>query len=423
MARSSVGRFPRGLLTFTLLFAASGMTQALPGKALSLAAATSPGPEIATASEVSAVLVSRGARFDVRLELLGTYKAEGRFEANKDGVRPQGGRGNENRGQQVRREGMRPAEVPPGLKLQPIERVVEDVPGSCHARKALRGQSHLSGFLNAMVTLAYGNEQPLLAPQHVVTDSRGRLIVADPRIPGVHVLDGKQSFRIVGGKDRRLQNPQGVAVDAEDNIYVADSEQGLVLVYDSLGRFLRSIGGIDDKETMLHRPAGIAIDREQQRLYVVDTLRERVFVFALTGRPLDRIGAHAWGEQSVAFDDPTEIAADRGELVVLDRNASRVQVVSGDGRLLRAFTVSAEDPEHRVERGLAMDAAHHIFVSNLHGWGVNAYTREGRQLPLLPNMGGTPRFGSPEGVWIDGDRFYVADRENHEVQVFRMRGN
>ena len=43
------------------------------------------------------------------------------------------------------------------------------------------------------------------------------------------------------GKDA-LQSPQCVAVDAQDNIYVTDSETGKILVWDANLKYRRAIG-------------------------------------------------------------------------------------------------------------------------------------------------------------------------------------
>jgi sugar lactone lactonase YvrE len=97
--------------------------------------------------------------------------------------------------------------------------------------KPISGPSRLAAFRDDIITFAYGHEKYLIAPQHLTTDSKGRVIVSDPAAAAVHVFDGRASFRIAGGPRRRLQAPNGIAVDSRDNIYVADSQRGLIDVY------------------------------------------------------------------------------------------------------------------------------------------------------------------------------------------------
>ena len=70
----------------------------------------------------------------------------------------------------------------------------------------------------------------LVSPYSVVTDSRGRIIVTDVAAAGVHIFDfEQQKYKFLSrrdtGKDPML-TPQCVAVDAQDNIYVTDSQVG-----------------------------------------------------------------------------------------------------------------------------------------------------------------------------------------------------
>ena len=111
------------------------------------------------------------------------------------------------------------------------------------------------------MTYAYGRPSVIMSAHYVVTDSQQRLILSDPAAPAVHVLDpqGKTSFRLVCGNGYRVHRPAGVAIDAEDNIYVADSEHGMVAVFDSRGNFLRYIGDYHG-EPDYASPQGIAVD-------------------------------------------------------------------------------------------------------------------------------------------------------------------
>ena len=156
----------------------------------------------------------------------------------------------------------------------------------------------LAALRDNIVTLVYGRERILLAPHHVTVDSRGRILIVDPDLHAVHVLGGHDSFRIAGGPHRRLLLPNGVAVDADDNIYIADSERGLVLVYAPDGKFLRYIGKRGD-ESLFHYPTAIAIDRGSGRLFLLDSPRHLLLVLDLEGNILKRVGRprpHAIGK-------------------------------------------------------------------------------------------------------------------------------
>ena len=83
-----------------------------------------------------------------------------------------------------------------------------------------------------------------------------------------------------------MLTPQCVAVDAQDNIYVTDSDAGVIFVFEPSGKFLRAIGSLKGGEGYFKRPTGIAVDSAAQRIYVTDTLRDEVFILDMQGNVL-----------------------------------------------------------------------------------------------------------------------------------------
>ncbi len=288
----------------------------------------------------------------------------------------------------------------------------------------------LAAFRDNIVTLVYGRERILLAPHHVTVDSQGRILIVDPDLRTVHVLGGHDSFRIAGGPNHRLLLPSGVAVDADDNIYIADSERGLVLVYAPDGKFLRYIGKRGD-ESLFHSPAAIAIDRGSSRLFLLDPPRHLLFVLDLEGNILKRIGQprpNAIGKvrgESIAMDldDPTAIAIGNNEVVVVDSGSSRIHVMDLECKPLAQFRIpSISGPPMRDDVGLGVDLTGNIYVSSTRDSHVRIYGRDGSLLGSFGRSGmEIGEFNSPAGLWVDGaNRLYVADTNNGRVQVFQL---
>src|SRR5581483_3833173 len=248
----SVGRSPVGLLFSSILFVTASLC-ATPGSGLPANAADpiSPAPSVRAA----------GIQPKIEFSYAGSYLVDGKFEAPS---RIQDSRAEQDRLAEEKKG--RPDEVPLRFNLQPREQTVENFLPRYHAKKTARGQSFWSSVRDNVVTVAYGHERLLAAPQRVITDSTGRVIVVDPAGSAIHVLAQENSFRIVTGPDRRVETPAGVAVDGDDNIYVADSARGFIVVFDSTGKFLRYIGKVGDNESLFHYPTGIAIDRSAERL-------------------------------------------------------------------------------------------------------------------------------------------------------------
>ena len=102
-----------------------------------------------------------------------------------------------------------------------------------------------------------------------------------------------------------MLTPQCVAVDAQDNIYVTDSESGKIFVFNADGKFQRTIGSLKGGEGFFKRPTGIAVDSAAQRIYVTDTLRNKIFVLDMQGNVLQTIGKN--GDGKGEFNYPTEL--------------------------------------------------------------------------------------------------------------------
>ena len=323
----------------------------------------------------------------------------------------------------------------PAMALHCYVRFKEDYDPPARAVAIPEVHSLAGRALDSVVTAVYGHRVVLLTPQRVTTDSRQRLIVSDPGIPAVHVLDPKKktSFSILGGQGRRLQAPAGVAVDAEDNIYIADSSRGLVLVYDQYGTFIRYIGTVDG-EPRYHRPAGIAIDQKAGRLYLADTERNVVHVLDLQGNLLAQAGGlHSKDSEPVlrrreqagqgVFNAPTEIAVGENTVAVLDSGGSRVRILDLQGNLRGTFHASDDKYQSLdVDNGLAIDTQDNIYVLFVGSSEIRLYDREGKLLAGFGQQGFRQgEFFFPRGLWIDGkNRLFVSDTGNHRVQLFQL---
>jgi DNA-binding beta-propeller fold protein YncE len=306
--------------------------------------------------------------------------------------------------------------------ILPARRVVEDFASPAHAAQIAQPQSNLASIRDGVLTFVYGRARVMGTPRQVTTDSMLRVIISDPDLRAVHVFDpkGKTSFSILGDQGRRLHLPAGVAVDADDNIYIADSEAGMVLVYNHYGQFVRYLGNFHG-ENMYERPTGIAIDRKAGRLYLADTSRDLVFILDLQGNVLKRVGKDRHGNGSGEFASPTQIAVSDHGIVVLDAEGSRIQVLDFDGNRIGYYRVVVGVDK---ENGLAVDRDGNIYISYVAKSMISVYKQDGTPMGTFGQSGSRiGEFFAPRGLWVDAsNRIYVADTANARVQVFEVRG-
>jgi len=120
--------------------------------------------------------------------------------------------------------------------------------------------------------------------------------------------------------------PTGIAIDAMDDVYVADSRNHRIQKFDALGNFVRTFGGFGTGPGQLNLPQGLAVDAAG-KLYVADWANHRVQVFDSAGFPVVSWGVAGSGGGEFLF--PFFVAVDTiGNVFVSDTLNNRVQKFS-----------------------------------------------------------------------------------------------
>ena len=169
------------------------------------------------------------------------------------------------------------------------------------------------------------------APLGLAFDTKGDLFVTSVGAPfqAVHEFGPDGTFVRTFGKANDFSFPNGVAVDASGNVYVADSNNGRLVVFAPDGSQLGVIGRGAGAGN-LGLPRGIAID-DSGRVYVADLSLQGVQVYHVlaTGdaRP-QNIGAFGeGGSGDGGFKLPNAVAVDgRSRVYVADWRNNRIQV-------------------------------------------------------------------------------------------------
>ena len=170
----------------------------------------------------------------------------------------------------------------------------------------------------------------------------------------------------------------GVAVDKKDNVFCFSRGEHPVIVFDREGHFLRSWG-----EGHVRRAHAITIDADET-VWLTDDLHHTVRKFTADGKLLLTIG------------NPDTPAALQG------------------GKPFNRPTHVAICPKTGF-----------VFISDGYGNSrVHKYAPDGRHVTSWGEPGTDPgQFNLPHNIATDADGLvYVADRENHRVQIFDGEG-
>jgi DNA-binding beta-propeller fold protein YncE len=253
-----------------------------------------------------------------------------------------------------------------------------------------------------------------------VSDNGERLYVADMMQQAVFRFDFKaKKFTKLGD----VGVPSGIALDAQENLYVVDTGRKSVRVFAPDGK---PIDEFADPELM--RPNGIAIDKGRGRMYVVDTggmdaKQHNVKVYDLKGHRLASIGGAPGGDFG-RFSYPTYVAVDAlGNVYVSDTLNSRVQKFDPEGNFVTSFgQLGTNWGEFDKPKGVAVDSFGNVYVVDS-GWSnVQIFNPKGQVLLFFGGRGPVPgMLKNPLAVAIDGgNRIYVGDYLNHRIGVYEL---
>jgi len=177
----------------------------------------------------------------------------------------------------------------------------------------------------------------------IAVASDGSVIVADTWNHRIQVFDKNGTFiRSWGGTLERVEpgqkgtdfgffGPRDVAVDAENHIYVADTGNKRIRVYDLMGTHLYDFGVSGHDLGQLNEPVGLAINNRTREIYVANTWNRRIEVYALDGTYQRTIAVPGWYGNNEngpdSFNRPYLAIDPTGNyLFVTDPDAGRVLV-------------------------------------------------------------------------------------------------
>ncbi len=164
-------------------------------------------------------------------------------------------------------------------------------------------------------------------PFRLAIDKNGNIYVAATYFPGVLVLDEKGGLTeiITPEENGRKVKLTSVTLDREGKIYLVSEEEGRVYVYDKDRKFLFKFGVKGGSSAKLSRPLAVGIDNRNGLMYVVDYMRHTVNIYDRGGEYLAEFGGLGWGKGW--FQYPREISVDRkGRILVADTFNNRVEV-------------------------------------------------------------------------------------------------
>lgn len=221
--------------------------------------------------------------------------------------------------------------------------VVGDLAGLAARRIAVDKNDNLYAVLPKTETVAVLHDgkvvrsiaQPKWKPVAAAVDGDGALWVIDGRKEQILKFDPAgqllMTFGASGSREGYLSEPSALLVSPEGLIYVADTDNARVQVFNGAGTFLKVIGGAKNG---MGKPVDLALGPGEV-LLVLDAERRSVRVFSLDGDALAEFGQR--GEPHARLQRPLALTANESEVLVLDGGSGTIKVYDAAGNYLREF--------------------------------------------------------------------------------------
>ena len=258
----------------------------------------------------------------------------------------------------------------------------------------------------------------LNCPRGIAICRDSDVIVCDDHKITVYTMRGekKRQFGSYGKGKGQFSNPYGVALDRDGCIYVSDTGNQRIQKFTFDGQSLSGKKLIG--QNLFDRPRGLKVNNN--KVYVCDSDNNKILVFDRELNYITRIGGGE-GSGPGQFKWQNDIAWDSSSMLyVADMGNDRIQVFDEDGRYVWEFGQRGRG-YGELSGPCYVDVARDlVYVSEAGNHRVSVFDTSGRFVCTVGREGSEPgELVAPFGISVSEDHFVcVCDWDNNRVQIF-----
>jgi len=254
-------------------------------------------------------------------------------------------------------------------------------------------------------------------PSAIAIDSQDQVYVADEALQRISMFDKGGNFLgkwgIKGSEDGQLEHPSSMIFDTDDNLWLTDSGNHRVQKFTKDGQFISGWGQRGSGIGQFEGPWGLALGQSGD-VYVSDWSNDRIQRYTADGILIEEFGGPSGSD---AIHRPAGLTVDGdGNVYVADWGNERVKILAPDGSLIATLRGESVDSKW---------AADYFAVNHIEGQLRN----EANLFPELDppvrrdreiSAGVEAYFWGPTAVKLDGaGNLYVADSLRHRLQIYK----
>ena len=257
----------------------------------------------------------------------------------------------------------------------------------------------------------------MIGPTALALDGEDNLYLADDFLQRITVYDPEgdliTTWSNQGSGDGEFNAPSGMAFDRDDNMLLVDHKNHRIQRLTKEGGYISQWGCFGDGDGEFNLPWGIAQDSDAN-VYIADWRNDRIQKFTPDGEFIAKYGAPGDGDGE--FYRPSDVAVDQeGNMWVADWGNQRLQVLDPEGNFIAKARgeahlgawaqeyISAQKDEERARSS-------YVPVFEVDTDDIN---EESARIE--------PYFWDPVAVAVDAEgRGYVLETGRHRFQIYKL---